>query len=48
MLLLLDRDRVETIVGILTIVVASTLEATPRLLISKLGSNTPLALYRLL
>ena len=48
MLLLLDRDRVETIVGILTTAVASTLEATPRLLISKLGSNAPLALHRLL
>jgi len=45
---LLDRDRVETMVGILTTAAASTPEATPRLLMSKLGSNAPSALHRLL
>jgi len=35
-------------VGILTTAAASTPEATPRLLMSKLGSNAPSALHRLL
>jgi len=35
-------------VGILTIAAASTLEATARLLMSKLGNNAPSALHRLL
>ena len=41
----LNRDKVETAMSIMTTAIASTPEATTRLLRSKVGSNAPLALH---